>query len=186
MKMRLVVALVGLAISFALPTFAQQSATSTSSPATTSAVSGPQEKSNENPLLGTWKLQSFVFEAIASGRRSSPLGDHAVGYLSYSPDGRMYAIVVAGDRPKPRDLVPPDAEKAKLYESVIAYAGTYTVDGEKVIHHVDISWNQTWTGTDQVRFYKLDGNTLTITTARAQSVFDGEEGQFIVVWKKVQ
>ena len=58
---------------------------------------------------------------------------------------------------------------------MFAYAGTYTADGEKVVHHVDISWNQSWTGTDLVRFYKLDGNTLTITTARAQSAFDGEE-----------
>jgi lipocalin-like protein len=48
-----------------------------------------------------------------------------------------------------------------------------------VIHHVDISWNQSWTGTDLVRFYKLDSNTLTITTAPAKNAFDGEEGQFI-------
>ena len=186
MKNRLLLVYLGLAISLALPTFGQQSATSTSSPATTSAASGSQEKTDENPLLGTWKLQSFVFEAITSGQRSSPFGDHPVGYLSYSPDGRMYAIGAAEDRPKPRDLVPTDAEKVKLYESVFAYAGTYTVDGEKVIHHVDISWNQSWTGTDLVRFYKLDGDTLTITTALAKSVFYGEEGQFIVVWKKVQ
>ena len=29
-----------------------------------------------NPVLGTWKLQSLVFEAIATGQRSSPFGDH--------------------------------------------------------------------------------------------------------------
>jgi Lipocalin-like domain len=42
-----------------------------------------------NPILGTWKLQSLVFEAIETGQRSSPFGDHPVGYLGYSPDGRM-------------------------------------------------------------------------------------------------
>ena len=46
------------------------------------------------------------------------------------------------------------------------------------------SWNQSWTETDLVRFHKLDGNTLTIATARAQSAFDGEEGQFVLVWEK--
>jgi len=142
-----------------------------------------------NPVLnviGTWKLQSLVFEATGTGQRSGPFGDHPDGYLSYSSDGRMYAIGVAGDRPKPRDLVPTDEEKIKLQESMFAYAGTYTADGEKVVHHVDISWNQSWTGTNLVRFYKLDGNTLTITTARAQSAFNGEEGEFILVWQKVQ
>jgi Lipocalin-like domain len=66
---------------------------------------------DENPLLGTWKLLSMIYEAIASGQRSSPFGDHPVGYLSYSPDGRMYAIGAAEDRPMPRDRVPTDAEK---------------------------------------------------------------------------
>jgi hypothetical protein len=141
---------------------------------------------SENPIIGTWKLQSLVFEAIATGQRSTPFGDHPVGYLSYSADGRMYAIGVVEDRPKPRDPLPTDQEKVKLQESMFAYAGTYTADGEKVVHHVDISWNQSWTGTDLVRFYKLDGDTLTIRTARAENAFDGEEGEFVLVWEKVK
>jgi len=140
----------------------------------------------ENPILGTWKLQSLVFEATATGQRSSPFGDHPVGYLSYSADGRMYAIGVVEDRPKPRDPLPTDQEKVKLQESMFAYAGTYTADGEKVVHHVDISCNQSRTGTDLVRFYKLDGDTLTIRTARAENAFDGEEGEFVLVWNKIQ
>ena len=108
----------------------------------------------ENPILGTWKLQSLVYEALATGQRSRPFGDHPDGYLSYSPDGRMYAIGVAEDRPKPHDPVPTEEEKVKLQGSMLAYAGTYTVDGEKVVHHVDISWNESWTGTDQVRSTK--------------------------------
>ena len=91
----------------------------------------------ENPLLVTWKLQSLVHEASATGQRSSPFGDRPQGYLNYSRDGRMYAIGVAEDRPKPRDLVPTDEENVKLQGSMFAYAGTYTADGEKVVHHVE-------------------------------------------------
>jgi hypothetical protein len=47
-------------------------------------------------------------------------------YLSYSADGRMYAIGVVDDRPKARDLIPTDEEKVKLQESMFAYAGMYT------------------------------------------------------------
>ena len=68
---------------------------------------------------------------------------------------------------------------------MISYAGTYTMDAEKVIHHVDISWNQIWTGTDQVRFYKLEGNILTITSAPNRNPVDGREGRSILVWEKV-
>ena len=67
-----------------------------------------------------------------------------------------------------------------------AYAGTYTLEGDKVVHHVDISWNQAWTGTDLVRFYKLDGNILTITTAPNKSLVDGREGRGVLVWEKVK
>jgi Lipocalin-like domain len=59
-------------------------------------------------------------------------------------------------------------------------------DNEKVVHHVDISWNQSWTGTDLVRFYMLAGDTLTIRTARAENAFEGEEGEFVLVRNKVQ
>jgi maltose alpha-D-glucosyltransferase/alpha-amylase len=140
----------------------------------------------EDPLLGTWKLQSLVSEVIATGQRSNPFGDHPDGYLSYSPDGRMYSFVVMENRPNPRDADPTDEEKLKLQESMIAYAGTYTVNGESIFYHVDISWNQSWTGTHQVRFYKLDGDTLTLTTAPARSAINGQESRFIVAYKKIQ
>ena len=55
----------------------------------------------ENPLLGTWKLQSLVYK-ISTGDCSGPFGDHPQGYLSYALDGRMYAIGVFENRPKPR------------------------------------------------------------------------------------
>jgi Lipocalin-like domain len=61
-------------------------------------------------------------------------------------------------RQSPATLPPNDDEKLTLFNSMPAYAGTYTLDHEKAVHHVDASWNQAWTGTDQVRFYKLDGN----------------------------
>jgi hypothetical protein len=140
----------------------------------------------ENPILGTWKLKSFVREVLPTGERYNQFGEHPDGYLSYSPDGRMYAILTWDNRIKPHDVVPTDEEQAKLYRTMAAYAGTYTVDADKVIHHVDISWNQAFTGTDQIRFYKLDGNTLTITTAPNKSMVDGREGRLILVWEKVK
>ena len=86
----------------------------------------------------------------------------------------------------PYEILLPSAGQSRIWGLGSKYAGRYTADGQKVIHHVDISWNQSWTGTDLVRLYKLDGNTLTITTAPAPSTTDGEEGQWILVWKKVQ
>ena len=139
----------------------------------------------ENPLLGTWKLKSFVREVAETGERYNERGAHPDGYLGYAADGRMYAIITWDNRANPHDVVPNNEERIKLYGTMISYAGTYTVDAETVIHHVDISWNQIWTGTDQVRFYKMAGNTLTITSAPNRNPVDGREGRSILVWEKI-
>jgi Lipocalin-like domain len=136
-------------------------------------------------LLGTWKLHSYEREEIATGRRHDQFGPRPDGYLGYSPDGRMYAIFIRHDRVAPRDVVPTDEEGVQLIGSMVAYAGTYTLGQNQVVHHIDISWNQGWTGTDQVRFFELEGETLTITTAPYRSYLDGKEGRSILVWDKV-
>ena len=98
-------------------------------------------RSADNPLIGTWKLKSYVREVAATGERYNERGEHPNGYLGYSADGRMYAIITWENRITPREVVPTDEERIKLFSTMISYAGTYTFDDEKVVHHVDISWN---------------------------------------------
>ena len=136
-----------------------------------------------NPLLGTWKLKSHVM-TTGTGERSTPYGEHPIGYLSYSADGRMHAIGTSSGRIVPLDPALTDEEQVALHKTMFAYAGTYSVEAGKVTHHVDISWNEAWNGTDQVRFYEVNGNTLTIT-ARAIDPTTGTEAQYVVVWEKV-
>ena len=93
----------------------------------------------ENPLLGTWKLKSFVREVTATGEKINPMGEHPSGYLSYSADGRMYGILTWDNRPKPSAANPSDEEQVKLHQTMVACAGTYTLENGKVIHHVDIA-----------------------------------------------
>jgi hypothetical protein len=142
--------------------------------------------SQDNPVIGTWKLKTFVREVLGTNERYNQLGDNPNGYVGYAGDGRMYAILVAGGRAKPQVEAQSDAERLQLYKTMIAYGGTYTVDNEKVVHHVDISWNGAYTGTQQVRFYKLDGDTLTLKTAPNKSPIDGREGVGILVFERVK
>ena len=48
---------------------------------------------------------------------------------------------------------------------MVSYSGRYTVEGDKVVHHVDVSSNEALSGTDQVRLFKLEGDRLTITAS---------------------
>jgi len=149
-------------------------------------LSATNVQAEESQLLGTWKLKSWVREVAGTGERYSQAGERPDGYLSYSADGRMYAFIIWDNRIRPRAAVPTDEERIKLHQTMLAYAGTYTVQGDKAIHHLDASWDQTLTGTDQVRFFKLDGDILTITTGFNRSLVDGREGQSVLVWEKVK
>lgn len=138
---------------------------------------------DDAPIVGTWKIQSFVRE-VTTGERQNEFGEKPSGYISYQPDGRMFAMLVADNRAKPKGASPTDEEKAKLFGTLIAYSGTYVVEGDKITHKIDVSWNQSWTDADQVRFYKVEGKTLTITTAVNINPRDGREGRAVVVFTK--
>jgi len=105
--------------------------------------------------------------------------------LNYSPDGRMIVILVGDNRKAPAGPVPTDAEMITLYKSMIAYAGTYTVDGNQVTHHVDASQDERTTGTNLVRFFTLSDGLLTLTTAPRPNRYDGRMSVHTLVWEKM-
>jgi hypothetical protein len=136
-----------------------------------------------NTLLGTWRLKSYVV-TTAEGERLTPYGENPVGYLSYSSDGRMQVIAVAEERIIPDAAHPTAPERAALYDTMFAYAGSYSVVNGKVRHQVDTSWNGVWTGTEQIRGCELEGNTLILTTLFP----DPETGaltHYAVAWEKI-
>ena len=47
---------------------------------------------------------------------------------------------------------------------MVAYSGIYRVEGDKWIMKVDVAWDETWTGTEQLRFFKVEGDALTVTS----------------------
>ena len=147
---------------------------------------GQQRKNCTGPQLGTWQLQSYTTEDVSTGQKTALLGAHPSGYLSYGSDCRMYAILVKEGRKAPTTFVPTDAERIDLYSGLIAYAGAYSTEGDKISHHIDASWNQSWTGTTQVRRFRVDGNHLYITTLPAKNPLTGKESSSVLVWSKVE
>jgi lipocalin-like protein len=138
-------------------------------------------------LYGTWRLVSFTSQVTATAEKTDVFGKAPRGYLSYSRDGRMYAILVRDERPKPADLAKmTDQERAELFKTLIAYSGTFKFDGKTVTHHVDISWNENWTGTAQVRNVRLEGRTLYITTNPQPRSQDGKPAIGVLMWEKVE
>ena len=137
------------------------------------------------PQLGTWKLQSYVSQDVKTGQKSELYGVHPSGFISYGSDCRVSVIMIQDGRKAPANLVPTDAERIDLYNGLTAYAGTYSIKGDIVSHHINASSNQVWTGTTQARRFKIDGKTLRIKTLGQKNPMTGKESISELVWTKV-
>jgi hypothetical protein len=126
-------------------------------------------------LVGTWRVTSYSRLTLETNEWSRPFGENVIGYLQYSPGGHMVVFLSGGGMPK---ASPPysDADKTAFFNNSFgAYAGTYSVDGNKVTHHVVASWRPDWVGGDQIRFVELNGDKLTIKTAPVVSSLTGKQ-----------
>jgi hypothetical protein len=147
-----------------------------------------QANSIQQQILGTWKLLSYVREEIPSGAKSDVMGTHPSGYINYGRDGRMMVIIVGSDRKKPVGPVATPAEAEALIRSMLAYAGTYTIDSDAktVTHHIDVSWDQSRTGESHVRTYKLEGDRLTLTTQPSNDPATGKKTVRTLIWERLK
>ena len=136
-------------------------------------------------IVGTWKLVSNVREDINTGKKADNLGPNPIGHLIVTPDNRFMIVQVAQDRKASSTL----EGQAALYKSMLAYSGTITLSpdpqGLKMVNKVDISWNDAWTGTEQVRYLSMDGPRLVIKTAPIKNPFhEGEVTVSTLVWER--
>jgi hypothetical protein len=137
-------------------------------------------------LYGTWRLVTNQRKLMDTGEISDMMGKEPQGFINYGPDGRVFVIITAENRPKPAVIEKmTDQERIDLFKTMLAYSGKYKYDGKTVTHQIEISWNGAWTGTSQVRNVKLDGRRLTLTSNPAPNAIDGKMSIAILTWEKM-
>jgi hypothetical protein len=137
-------------------------------------------------LVGTYKLISSKRMIVETGEVLDTWGKSPKGYITYGEDGRMLVLIVSDDRPKPESIEKmTDHQRVDLFRSMTAYGGTYKFDGKRVEHHIDISWNEVWTGTTVVREITKEGDKLMYTSPAAPFNRDGKMSVVTLVWEKI-
>ena len=135
-------------------------------------------------LYGTWRLVSWRRRLLDTDEAVEPFGGSPHGVLHYGRDGRMFFVATHEDRTAPADPARlTDAERARLYDTMAFYAGTFTFDGEVARHTVDLSWNESWNGSEQVRNVKFEAGRL-ILSASIQKGLDGRPSDSVLVWER--
>jgi hypothetical protein len=139
----------------------------------------------ESDLYGTYRLVSTVTQMVDTGQIQTETNES--GFITYGSDGRMSVLIIRGNRPKPESLAKmTDQQRADLFRTMVAYAGTYKFDGETVEHHIDISANEISTGTINRRMVKREGDRITLTTPPSPRVMDGKMTIMSLVFEKVK
>ena len=140
------------------------------------------EMDDATPLLGSWRLVSFQLKIIGEdGPPREVFGPHPFGRIIFTPEHHMAVFISKSDRKPPAD----QAEAAALLSSMTAYTGTFRLEGDKFITSVDGAWNEYYKGTEQVRFFVLDGETLSIRTAeQASAIVPGKRTVVTLTWHR--
>lgn len=142
--------------------------------------------SNDQKLVGTWRLISASSKDSSGQPLEPPYGVNPVGLLMYTQDGRVTALISYGGR-KPLSVgaKPPAllAEHAEAFNTFLGYGGQYRLDGDKVIHSIEISSVQNYVNKELVRTVKFQDDQIVLVTP--PSIVNGKIQSIELVWQRV-
>ena len=133
------------------------------------------------PILGIWRLVSFEMEYQATGQREKTRGNNPTGYLIFTPEGRMMVVLTNEERKAPKT----DQDRADLFNAMVAYTGMYRIEGDKWITKVDVHMNPAMVGTEQPRFFRVDGDRILEMTDWSDRPGKGM-GRVVNTWERAK
>jgi hypothetical protein len=133
-------------------------------------------------LLGSWRLISFQVKIVGEeGKPKDIFGPNPIGRIVFSPEHRVVVFISRADRKPPTN----ESEAAALLSSMTAYTGKFRLDGDKFITQVDGAWNEFYRGSEQVRYFEITGDKLSIRTPEQQSgILIGKRTVATLLWER--
>jgi len=138
-------------------------------------------------VVGTWRLISVSSSNDKGVVNNAIYGPHPAGLITYTAEGRV-SVIITDDGRKPLSvndrLAATAEERAAAFATLVAYAGTYSFTGDKVIHHVEIDAMQNRVGSEQVRSVTLQADRLILKTPPVMR--GGESLTLELVWERIK
>lgn len=140
----------------------------------------------QHSIIGVWALKNFVSEDTESKVQEKPFGEQPSGHIIFTPGGHTLTLGIGQDRKPISPDNPTDAERIALFKTLFAYSGRYSIDGNKVLQHVDASWTGALTGTTQTRFVEVVGSELFMKSAPFKNPRNGRQSVVTSTWTRVE
>ena len=138
-------------------------------------------------IIGTWRLLSLEF-IKKTGEVVYPFGKEVKGLLIYQSNGYMSGMISGEGRPNisaPATKGIPDKERLAISKNFIAYAGKYLVEGNQIIHNIEVSFVPNLMGnSSHAGTFSLKNSILCI--ASKQQPGEDDEFSINVLWEKVE
>lgn len=136
-------------------------------------------------FVGAWTLEDWRID-YEDGRCTRPFGERPTGYLLYSACGVMSASVARSERKRFHQTNARNAsieEKAGAFDSYFHYAGVWRIDGETVVHAVEMGLNPDMAGTEQRRkaMFLDNGARLQLSADEATA---GGVRRHVLLWRR--
>ena len=141
----------------------------------------PSLAADRGAILGIWRLVSFEVEFQATGEREQIRGKNPTGFIIFTPEGRMMVVLTNEGRKAPKT----DQDRADLFNAMVAYTGMYRIEGDRWITKVDVSGNPALLGTEQARFFRVDGDRLQEITQWSVRPEKGM-GRTVITWERAK
>jgi hypothetical protein len=142
---------------------------------------------DRNQLLGTWALISASSTDPSGAQLEPPYGANPSGFLTYTEDGRVTALIsYGGRRPLSIGAKGPALveEQAEAFKTFLAYGGRYRLTGDKVVHSIEISSIQNYLNKELVRTVEFHGNRIVLSTAPI--MVNGKLQAIELVWERLE
>lgn len=133
-------------------------------------------------LVGTWKLVSASSTTSKGERNETPYGANPLGFLTYTEEGRVTSLISYGGR-KSLSVGATPEEQALAFNTFLAYTGRYTLSGDKVTHHIEVSSIQNYVDKDLVRSLKFLGDQIALVTP--PTLVNGKIQTIELIWQRL-
>ncbi|MCL6442771.1 MAG: lipocalin-like domain-containing protein [Alicyclobacillus sp.] len=118
-----------------------------------------------HPLVGAWRLVRLEGRT-RDGETRYPLGQDPQGLLIYTADGYVSVSMMASHRPAlSGDLGTSSIAELRGLARYVSYAGRYHVEGNSVVHQVEITFIPNHLGRSHVRTFRLEDDTLALSSS---------------------
>lgn len=121
----------------------------------------------QEQLPGTWHLRSFL-STCEDGRTRQPLGPRPTGRLHYDRGGGMLAALAHTEQPPLgvsglEQAATADVQaRAAAFSRFVCYGGRWSVEGDSVLHHVELAAVADVLGKVHRRQATLEGDRLVL------------------------